>query len=215
MVQYVKIAYLIVNMSVFRVKDKVKVISFLISVVISSVALAEPLVSEEYEYYYVNPNTRADILTSLKENSPIREHGKTMYGISNSDVKWNFKWKYNSQICWITSVNTKVTTTYILPKLIEGGSGIDSFWDNWYPNLLTHEKGHHKLAVDVAEEIEEKIRKMPSYLTCDLLEKNANNIGLKSISKLRRLQKDYDKQTNHGETQGASGAGIFRYLNDS
>jgi len=210
LVQYVKIAFLIV-----KVKDKVKVISFLISVVISSVALAEPLVSEEYEYYYVNPNTRADILTSLKENSPIREHGKTMYGISNSDVKWNFKWKYNSQICWITSVNTKVTTTYILPKLIEGGSGIDSFWDNWYPNLLTHEKGHHKLAVDVAEEIEEKIRKMPSYLTCDLLEKNANNIGLKSISKLRRLQKDYDKQTNHGETQGASGAGIFRYLNDS
>jgi len=117
-------------MSVFKVKDKVKVISFLISVVISSVALAEPLVSEEYEYYYVNPNTRADILTSLKENSPIHEGGKTMFGRSNSDVKWNLKLKYNSQICWITSVNTKVNTTYILPKLIEGGSGIDDFWDN-------------------------------------------------------------------------------------
>ena len=46
-------------------------------------------------------------------------------------------------------------------------------------------------------------------------EKNANNIGLKSISKLRRLQKDYDRRTNHGQTQGASGASIFRYLNDS
>ena len=192
-----------------------KVISFLISVVIYSVAFSEPLVSEEYEYYYINPNTRADILTSLKENSPIYENGKTMYGSSNSDVKWNLKWKHNSQICWITSVNTKVTTTYILPKLIEGGSGIDSFWVNWYPNLLTHERGHHKLAIDVAEEIERKIRKMPSFSTCDLLEKNANNIVLKSISKLRRLQKDYDKRTNHGETQGASGAGIFRYLNDS
>ena len=192
-----------------------KVISFLISVVISSVAFSEPLVSEEYEYYYINPNTRADILTSLKENSPIYENGKTMYGSSNSDVKWSLKWKHNSQICWITSVNTKVTTTYTLPKLIEGGSGIVSFWDNWYPNLLTHERGHHKLAIDAAEEIERKIRKMPSFSTCDLLEKNANNIVLKSISKLRRLQKDYDKQTNHGETQGASGAGIFRYLNDS
>ncbi len=192
-----------------------KVISFLISLVISSVAFSEPLVSEEYEYYYINPNTRADILTSLKENSPIYENGKTMYGSSNSDVKWNLKWKHNSQICWITSVNTKVTTTYTLPKLIEGGSGIDSFWDNWYPNLLTHERGHHKLAIDVAEEIERKIRKMPSFSTCDLLEKNANNIVLKSISKLRRLQKDYDKRTNHGETQGASGASIFRYLNDS
>ena len=201
-------------MSVFKAKDKVKVISFLISIVIFSVAFAEPLVSEEYKYYYVNPDTRADILTSLRENSPIRQHGKTMYGGSNSDVKWNLKWKHNSQVCWITSVNTKVTTTYILPKLIEGGRGIDSFWDNWYPNLLTHEKGHHKLAIDMAEEIEEKIRNMPSFLTCDLLEKNANDIGLKSISKLRLLQKDYDKQTNHGETQGASGAGIFSYLND-
>ena len=192
-----------------------KVISFLISVVISSVAFSEPLVSEEYEYYYVNPNTRADILTSLKENSPIHEGGKTMYGSSNSDVKWNLKWKHNSQICWVTSVNTKVTTTYTLPKLIEGGSGIDSFWDNWYPNLLTHEKVHHKLAIDAAEEIERTIRKMPSFSTCDLLEKNANNIVLESINKLRRLQKDYDKRTNHGETQGASGASIFRYLNDS
>ena len=192
-----------------------KVISFLISVVLSSVAFSEPLVSEEYEYYYVHPNTRADILTSLKENSPIHENGKIMYGSSNSDVKWNLKWKHNSQICWITSVNTKVNTTYTLPKLIEGGSGIDDFWDNWYPNLLTHEKGHHKLAIDAAEEIERKIRKMPSFSTCDLLEKNANNIVLESINKLRRLQKDYDKRTNHGETQGASGASIFRYLNDS
>lgn len=192
-----------------------KVISFLISVVLSSVAFSEPLVSEEYEYYYVNPNTRADILTSLKENSPIHENGKIMYGSSNSDVKWNLKWKHNSQICWITSVNTKVNTTYTLPKLIEGGSGIDDFWDNWYPNLLTHERGHHKLAIDAAEEIERKIRKMPSFSTCDLLEKNANNIVLESINKLRRLQKDYDKRTNHGETQGASGASIFRYLNDS
>lgn len=192
-----------------------KVISFLISVVISSVAFSEPLVSEEYEYYYVNPNTRADILTSLKENSPIHENGKTMYGSSNSDVKWNLKWKHNSQICWITLVHTKVTTTYTLPKLIEGGRDVDSFWDNWYPNLLTHEKGHHKLAIDAADEIEGKIRKMPSFSTCDLLEKNANNIVLESISKLGRLQKDYDKRTNHGETQGASGASIFRYLNDS
>lgn len=192
-----------------------KVISFLISVVLSSVAFSEPLVSEEYEYYYVNPNTRADILTSLKENSPIHENGKIMYGSSNSDVKWNLKWKHNSQICWITSVNTKVNTTYTLPKLIEGGSGIDDFWANWYPNLLTHERGHHKLAIDAAEEIERKIRKMPSFSTCDLLEKNANNIVLESINKLRRLQKDYDKRTNHGETQGASGASIFRYLNDS
>lgn len=192
-----------------------KVISFLISVVLSSVAFSEPLVSEEYEYYYVNPNTRADILTSLKENSPIHENGKIMYGSSNSDVKWNLKWKHNSQICWITSVNTKVNTTYTLPKLIEGGSGIDDFWANWYPNLLTHERGHHKLAIDAAEEIERTIRKMPSFSTCDLLEKNANNIVLESINKLRRLQKDYDKRTNHGETQGASGASIFRYLNDS
>ena len=192
-----------------------KVISFLISVVLSSVAFSEPLVFEEYEYYYVNPNTRADILTSLKENSPIHENGTIMYGSSNSDVKWNLKWKHNSQICWITSVNTKVNTTYTLPKLIEGGSGIDDFWANWYPNLLTHERGHHKLAIDAAEEIERKIRKMPSFSTCDLLEKNANNIVLESINKLRRLQKDYDKRTNHGETQGASGASIFRYLNDS
>jgi len=202
-------------MSVFKVKDKMKVISFLILVVISSLAFAEPLVSEEYEYYFVNPNTRADILTSLKENSPIHGGGRTMYGSSNSDVEWNFKWKHNSQVCWITSVSTNVTTTYTLPKLVKGGSDIDSFWDNWYPNLLIHEKGHHQLAVDAAEEIEGNIRKMPSYLTCDLLEENANNIALKSISKLRRLHKDYDIRTNHGETQGASGAGIFRYLNDS
>ena len=202
-------------MSVFKVKDKVKVISFLILVIISSVAFAESLVTEEFEYYFVSPNTRADILTSLKENSPINGGGRTMYGSSTSDVEWNLKWKHNSQVCWIISVNTKVTTTYTLPKLIKGGNGIDSFWDNWYPNLLIHEKGHHQLAIDVAEEIEGNIRKMPSYLTCDLLEENANNIALKSISKLMRLQKDYDIRTNHGETQGASGAGIFRYLNDS
>ncbi len=180
-----------------------------LSTLISFASNAETTVDEEFKYYYVSPNSKSEILSSLNRKSPIREGSEIYHGYAYSSVKWDFRWKYNRQNCWITSVNSEVKTTYTLPKLINSGSDVANIWDKWYPNLLNHEKGHHKLALRIASNIERKIVNMSSYPTCKELEKRANDIGYTQVDKLGLLNKKYDKRTKHGESQGAS---LFSYL---
>jgi predicted secreted Zn-dependent protease len=177
--------------------------------VLPSLALAKNSVSESYKFYLVTPNSKDEILHSLNKKSPILENGKVFHGYAHSNINWKFKWKYTASKCWITSAKTELNTTYTLPKLVADLTDVSEIWDQWYPNLLLHEKGHHKLAVDVAKKVQHAIAKIPSQSTCKGLEKKANSIGHTLISELDKQNKAYDKRTNHGETQGAS---LFRYL---
>jgi predicted secreted Zn-dependent protease len=171
--------------------------------------LAKISFTEKYDFYHVHPYSKADILISLNQATPISENGEKFHGYAYSSVKWNFRWKYNSKSCWITSVDTDVNTAYTLPKLGTNIVDVNEIWEQWYPKLVLHEKGHHKLAVKMAKKIESAISDMPAETNCSALEKKANAIGHGYISELDVLNKQYDQRTSHGKTQGAS---LFSYL---
>ncbi|PKG36974.1 DUF922 domain-containing Zn-dependent protease [Psychromonas sp. Urea-02u-13] len=174
-----------------------------------SVVIAKMSVSEEYNFYSIYPYSKAEILSSLNENTPISTNGEKFHGHAYSYVKWNFRWKYTKNSCWITSANTTVETKYTLPKLGTDVGDVNEIWNQWYPNLVLHEKGHHKFAIQIAQKIENSILKMEPESKCNVLEKKANAIGDKLISELDTLNSGYDQRTNHGETEGAS---LFSYL---
>ncbi len=175
----------------------------------SSLTLAKESVDESYKFYQVNPNSKTEILSSLNKTSPIKSDGSIFHGYAYSYIKWNFRWKYNKNSCWITYVNTELNTTYTLPKLVSDIEEVNGIWNKWYPNLVIHEKGHHQLAIAIAQKIQKKITELPSLATCSELEQKANGIGYKLVDELGLLNHEYDERTNHGETQGAS---LFSYL---
>lgn len=164
---------------------------------------AKNSVSEDYKYYLIKPNSKDDILKSLNKASPIVEDNKIYHGYAYSHIDWDFKWRYNTHRCWISSVNIRLNTTYTLPKVKTQSNDVYDVWRQWYPKLVLHEKGHHNLAVTIAKKIESAIADMPHENTCTILEKKANAIGHAFISELGKLNRDYDRRTNHGETQGA------------
>lgn len=174
-------------------------------------AEAKSSVSESYEFYHISPTTKHEILKQLNQASPISEHGKVFHGYAYSKINWRFKykWKNNSTNCWITSVHTQLHTTYTLPKLATHTHEVRQVWSKWYPKLVLHEKGHHKFALNIANKIQESITKLPTQTSCKVLERKANAIGQRLIAELDALNKQYDKRTNHGETQGAF---LFKYL---
>jgi predicted secreted Zn-dependent protease len=177
--------------------------------ILSSTVEANDSVSEDYKYYVINPNSKSEILKSLNSASPILDGGEIFHGYADSRIDWNFRWRYNKKRCWITSTSTKLKTTYTLPKLKTQSNDVYDIWNKWYPKLVLHEKGHHKLAVKIAVKIKNAINGMPHEKTCELLERKANAIGHAFISELDDLNENYDTSTNHGETQGAF---LFEYL---
>lgn len=177
-------------------------ILILLCFILADYTHASPTVVEEFKYYSVRVKARNEILPRFNKKSPIKEGGKVFHAHTYAYIKWNFKWETKNKKCQIKNVTTSVDVTYIYPKLRTRSVDVKLVWNKWYPKLIIHEEGHRDLAVKISKEIERVIKPMKSA-NCKKLEKKANNAGNKKIAKLDRLNKNYDKETNHGETQGA------------
>ena len=75
--------------------------------------------------------------------------------------------------------------------------------DEYLIALRQHELGHFELAKDAAERIDAQIRTLPAMPTCKQLETAANERGNRQLEEVRRKEKQYDANTQHGKTQGA------------
>ena len=180
-----------------------------IFMIFPSLLRAEVTVSEKFKYYSVYPVSKSGLLDELRNKSPITEDGDVFFGYTYSSINWRFKWKYNSSKCWLTSVETSLESTYTMPKLETDYFWVKGVWDKWYPNLMKHEKGHHLIALEIAELIQEGISNLSPQSSCSKLENRANQIGFDYMEQLDVLNESYDLETNHGETEGAS---LFSYL---
>ena len=184
---------------------------FCFETVNANIANTEPIIYTQYKYYEINTGMASQLLSNLNSASPVKQDGKTFHGYTEYLIKWNFYWKTTNGKCQISKVSTKVNLTITLPKMVNKNAEnkLKLIWSKWYPALVMHENGHAKLAVKIAREIETSIKRLPAYSNCNDLESLANATGYKLMEKLKRLNKEYDINTNHGETEGAA---LFLYL---
>lgn len=169
-------------------------------------ALASPIVKVKTDYYSVSGKTAQEIRNDLNRKTPIQENGVKYDGYTSWFVKWNFWWRESNRRCSITTVKTKVDIQYTLPKLevaITLPQPLQQKWDNYMQALIAHEAGHKNIGVRAANEIEQKIKNMASRPTCKQLEVDANHLGYETIQKYNRLDREFDRLTNHGVNDGA------------
>lgn len=167
---------------------------------------AKPVINIITNYYNVRGNTALEIAQSLYSQSPIIYQKKKYHGYTSWNVKWNFNWYQYPNYCQITTVKTTVNVKYTLPKLINYSSlssPLKQKWDKYYRALINHEEGHKNFGVNSAHNIEKAILNMGKTNSCQQLEKDANIIGNNVIKSSIEQEKEYDRITNHGVTQGA------------
>jgi predicted secreted Zn-dependent protease len=173
---------------------------------ISFPAIALPTVDVKTDYYQVSGNTAQKIRTNLNEKSPAIEQGESFDARTTWYVKWRFLWDNSDGKCVINKVKTTVDVQYILPKLKTSKHTpnlLKQKWKTYMEALIRHEKGHKKMGVNAASEIEQKIQKMSARSTCKQLEADANDLGDEIIKKYHILEKEFDRKTNHGMGEGA------------
>ena len=76
-------------------------------------------------------------------------------------------------------------------------------WEKYYAALFEHEQGHKDLGVKAALEIENQLLNMGSRRSCEQLELDANKMAKDVVDKYSRLEKEFDRSTNHGLNTGA------------
>lgn len=164
---------------------------------------ADAKVIENYRYYNVSASEKGRLLSALNKASPIREDGQTFHGHTKYHIGWKYWWKTREKQCALTKVETTLTLTYTMPKLVSASDEVKQVWDAWYPNLALHEERHGKLAKEAAALMDQKLNAIGPQENCRTLEKDLNKQAQAIMAELKKANKQYDKDTNHGETEGA------------
>jgi len=164
---------------------------------------AAPSVTEHFHYYQVKADSNDTLLTAINKASPVRYKGEVRHGYTDTHVKWNYRWKAGNGVCRIKHVSVDLTVTYTLPELITTSAATRKTWNQWFAKLLIHERGHKTVALKVAEEIETTLYGLPVMATCQQLSDVANSTAYALLDQAQLRHDQYDKDTNHGETEGA------------
>ncbi len=170
---------------------------------------ADTEVIEKYKFYIVSASAANYLLTSLNLESPVRENGDIYHANTQYQLKTRFWWRKDNGLCRLAKTKTVLKLNYTLPKLNTKKRDVLAVWQQWYPHLYTHEKGHGSLAKQTAETIDKQLLAIKAHSKSASLKIKAQSIAQKEILKLKQSFKDYDLKTNHGETQGAW---IYAYL---
>lgn len=163
-------------------------------------------INDHVERYTIEGTTAQDLRREMTTKGPQGTGGRRFDGYTRWYVSWRYQYKNTGSGCAIASVTTDVKTTITLPQWRNenrADGATRALWSRYLTALDLHEQGHRRHGVDAANEIDVAIAAMPPAGSCDALGTNANALGMRILQKYQQRDLDYDRDTNHGATQGA------------
>ncbi|MGY4397486.1 putative secreted Zn-dependent protease [Sphingomonas sp. UYAg733] len=151
-----------------------------------------------YAYYDVAGITASDLRLAIDEVRPTDPHdGKKVDALSNWGMTWSQKGDGKGG-CDLASITLSFSATVVMPRLTAPASlspELRARWQIYIAALEKHEAGHLRYAYDHHDEVLTAIR----GATCATIDAAATA----AIEKIDQYNIEYDRQTRHGETQGA------------
>ena len=164
-------------------------------------ALADVVKTVSNEYYVVEGRNPKTIYLNLKRQSPLNEGYKTYQANTQTELKYNFKWRKRGNTCTLEKVTIFLHLTYKYPKLAHS---VDNKTRKWWKKFMTkleeHELIHGQISIKAAHELDDALRAF-DYTDCINFKAELKKRATRIINKMMRAQKDYDKLTEHGLKQ--------------
>jgi predicted secreted Zn-dependent protease len=164
---------------------------------------AQPVIETDFVFYDIHPDSKEDLRREMNDKTLVENSRRK--GHTHWHVRWKYKWKKKDNGCEIKQVTTFLTVTYTLPRIpnnhIVGADVRDSF-DRYYEALFKHEQEHKNSGLYAALEIEDAFISLASFRRCSDLDAAAKKTGKAIIKKFNKRDDDYDRETDHGGTEG-------------
>ncbi len=168
-------------------------------------AMAETVESIEYKYYLISPRAPHEIKPELMRNTPIRERGGSFNGHTDWYIDWQYQTIQGPGICHIKNIKTKIHVVHILPALSEHVSDEQTIeiFNKFSEALTLHEKNHGNNGLSAAREIDSALNNMPAQQNCRYTIRMINETGNSIVKKYADADREYDRITQSGLTEGA------------
>jgi predicted secreted Zn-dependent protease len=164
------------------------------------------------QYYEVGGDTPARIWEEMRMRGPTGRDGRRY----NARTEWHVRWRYPLEEtgtgCEIGRVSVTLTVRYTMPRWERPpgtSSAVASQWNRYVGALESHEEGHADFGREAAQRIERALGGLSARASCNQLDREANALGQRILDEIRPEEEDYDRETNHGATQGTA---FFRDL---
>lgn len=165
-------------------------------------------VQERLEHYLIRGRTAEALLSEMVAKGPPAtfEPGKRYFARAEYSVGWQYQIAQNPSGCAITEFDVSVDTTYTYPfweDRDKASAKLNGYWDYFLTRLEIHERGHGDLALETGVEVAKALKALTPQPTCEALKSEITASAKEAMKNGDKKQRAYDRETNHGETQGA------------
>ena len=160
-------------------------------------------IAVEVLYYDVEGADASELSASLSERSPSIG-AQRFYGLTEWEVNAEYRWVEHATGCTLEDVRIRLVIQTHLPRRPSRG-GIDAQtrrdWDRFVRDLGAHESHHRDLIAAAGDAMRWKLVSLREA-ECRTMERAAQLALAASIEETKARNDDFDRQTQHGRTQG-------------
>lgn len=131
------------------------------------------------------------------------------HGGSHGQADWKLTYQYQprlaGRVCSVGSLTTRLELAMTLPKWSpprNAPANLVARWTRYVNALRIHEEEHLQIGRDFETAFKRSLA-VASTRTCDELDRNIKSYFDLLLEKHRARDRDYDRDTAHGRTQGA------------
>jgi len=166
----------------------------------------EVKISTHVSYYRITGNSADELRSDLNKKGHVDQSGNRWDAYTEWYITWSYPYSITDDGCATGPIMVDVDVKFYFPKWSKSGDATQELVDKWndYINALeTHEDGHKEIAINAGCDIWQVLNDQPHYANCDELERNADEAANEILDLYRQRELSYDKETDHGATQGA------------
>jgi predicted secreted Zn-dependent protease len=149
-------------------------------------------------YYDISGATADEMRTHLNALRPTAYDGSKGDAVTSWHIQWNWP-GYGTSSCDLSGATVGYDIKVAFPHWVQPANpdpGLVVRWTTYTRNLATHEEGHVDYVVDNYQSVAAAIK----GATCA----TADAAARAALDPIRQHDRDYDADTDHGATQGAT-----------
>jgi len=171
-------------------------------------AFPAPVVNVKTNYYTVRGNSPQQLRQQLNQLGPISRTGRRFDGNTKWRIRWNYGYSNRPNQCQLTNAQITVNVTITMPRWQTQANApiqLKQRWQRYIKALQLHENGHRDHGVAAARELTNSLRQLGQrrFSSCTAMSQQFKQTSDRIISYYSQRDRDYDRVTQHGRTQGA------------
>jgi len=180
---------------------------WVMAVVLAAAWTAASADDARFVYYDVAGHTATKLRQELDVKGPLDRNGKRFDGRTTWRLNWTYRYAPDGNGCRFTGMSASLAGTIILPRWTHSEHASHSLvkkWDGYLAALRIHEEGHYAHGVAAKREVETLGQSFRIPGDCKEIARIFNDEASAIVARYMALDVTYDRDTGHGETQGAT-----------